>query len=239
MSTTTITIEPSIADGEAQVLPPPHWVDGHPSLNQITDDIARPMEARPGKGWWICFGIAFAALLNLGAMVTYLISKGIGVWGLNNSVGWAFDITNFVFWIGIGHAGTLISAILLLFRQQWRTSINRSAEAMTIFAVMCAGLFPAIHMGRPWFAYFIFPYFPNQRGPLWVNFRSPLVWDVVAISTYFTISLVFWYLGMVPDLATLRDRLAVGDLAYLRNLPPRRDVKFDGRSVVAAHGVLH
>jgi Ni/Fe-hydrogenase subunit HybB-like protein len=188
------------------VLPPPRWVDEGVSLAQITDDIARPMECRPGRGWWICFGFAFAALLNLGGMVTYLIAKGIGIWGLNNSVGWAFDITNFVFWIGIGHAGTLISAILLLFRQQWRTSINRSAEAMTIFAVMCAGLFPAIHMGRPWDAFFIFPYFPNQRGPLWVNFRSPLVWDVVAISTYFTISLVFWFLGMVPDLATLRDR---------------------------------
>ena len=144
-------------------------------------------------------------------MVTWLISHGIGVWGLNNSVGWAFDITNFVFWIGIGHAGTLISAILLLFRQQWRTSINRSAEAMTIFAVLCAAMFPGIHMGRPWLAYFIFPYFPNQRGPLWVNFRSPLVWDVVAINTYLTISLVFWYLGMMPDLATLRDR-AIGGI---------------------------
>jgi molybdopterin-containing oxidoreductase family membrane subunit len=189
-----------------QLLPPPRWVEEGVSLNEITDDITRPMEARPGRGWWICFVIAFAALLNLGAAVTWLIAKGIGVWGLNNSVGWAFDITNFVFWIGIGHAGTLISAILLLFRQQWRTSINRSAEAMTIFAVMCAGLFPAIHMGRPWDAFFIFPYVPNQRGPLWVNFRSPLVWDVVAISTYFTISLVFWFLGLVPDLATLRDR---------------------------------
>jgi Ni/Fe-hydrogenase subunit HybB-like protein len=195
---------------ETQVLPPPQWVDDDVTLSQITDDIARPLEGRPGKGWWICFGFAFAALLNLGGMVTWLIAKGIGIWGLNNSVGWAFDITNFVFWIGIGHAGTLISAILLLFRQQWRTSINRSAEAMTIFAVMCAGLFPAIHMGRPWDAFFIFPYFPNQRGPLWVNFRSPLVWDVVAISTYFTISLVFWFLGMVPDLATLRDRAGAG-----------------------------
>jgi molybdopterin-containing oxidoreductase family membrane subunit len=143
-------------------------------------------------------------------MVGYLFAKGIGIWGLNNAVGWAFDITNFVFWIGIGHAGTLISAILLLFRQKWRTSINRSAEAMTIFAVMCAGLFPLIHMGRPWDCFFIFPYFPNQRGPLWVNFRSPLVWDVFAISTYFTISLVFWYLGMIPDLATLRDRAVSG-----------------------------
>jgi Ni/Fe-hydrogenase subunit HybB-like protein len=196
----------SAISGIPTALPPPRWVEGNPSLHQITDDIARPLEGRPGKGWWICFGIAFAALLNLGGMVTYLISTGIGVWGLNNSVGWAFDITNFVFWVGIGHAGTLISAILLLFRQKWRTSINRSAEAMTIFAVMCAGLFPAIHMGRPWDAFFMFPY-PNQRGPLWPNFRSPLVWDVFAISTYLTISLVFWYLGMIPDLATLRDRV--------------------------------
>jgi Ni/Fe-hydrogenase subunit HybB-like protein len=191
---------------DSMILPPPRWVEGNPSADQITNDIARPLEGKAGKGWWICFGIAFAALLNLGGMVTYLISTGIGVWGLNNNVGWAFDITNFVFWVGIGHAGTLISAILLLFRQKWRASINRSAEAMTIFAVMCAALFPAIHMGRPWDAFFMFPY-PNQRGPLWPNFRSPLVWDVFAISTYFTISLVFWYLGMIPDLATLRDHV--------------------------------
>jgi Ni/Fe-hydrogenase subunit HybB-like protein len=192
------------------VVPPTRWIEGTPSLHRITTDIARPLEARPGRGWWICFAIAGAAVLNLLGMVSYLFAKGIGIWGLNNAVGWAFDITNFVFWIGIGHAGTLISAILLLFRQKWRTSINRSAEAMTIFAVMCAGLFPLIHMGRPWDAFFIFPYFPNQRGPLWVNFRSPLVWDVFAISTYFTISLVFWYLGMIPDLATLRDRAVSG-----------------------------
>jgi molybdopterin-containing oxidoreductase family membrane subunit len=215
MSTTSFETEPIAvpkqrAREEVQILPPPKWVDGNPSLKQITDEIAQPMEGRPGKGWWICFGFAFLGLLDLLACVSWLFAKGIGVWGLNNSVGWAFDITNFVFWIGIGHAGTLISAILLLFRQQWRTSINRSAEAMTIFAVMCAGLFPLIHMGRPWDAFFIFPYFPNQRGPLWVNFRSPLVWDVFAISTYFTISLVFWFLGMVPDLATLRDRAKAG-----------------------------
>jgi molybdopterin-containing oxidoreductase family membrane subunit len=203
------TIDPPA--GPAEVVQPTRWIEGTPSLHRITTDIARPMEARPGRGWWICLGISTALLLNLLGMVTYLFAKGIGIWGLNNAVGWAFDITNFVFWIGIGHAGTLISAILLLFRQKWRTSINRSAEAMTIFAVMCAGLFPLIHMGRPWDAFFIFPYFPNQRGPLWVNFRSPLVWDVFAISTYFTISLVFWYLGMIPDLATLRDR-AVGGI---------------------------
>jgi len=189
-----------------QLLPPPRWVDEGVSLQQVTDDISRPMEARPGTGWWICFAFALIGLIDFAAVVTYLFAKGVGIWGLNNSVGWAFAITNFVFWIGIGHAGTLISAILLLFRQQWRTSINRSAEAMTIMAVICAGMFPLIHLGRPWDAFFIFPYFPNQRGPLWVNFRSPLVWDVFAVSTYFTISLVFWFLGLVPDLATLRDR---------------------------------
>lgn len=195
---------------QAPILPEPRWVDEAPSLHQVTSDIARPLEAKPGKGWRICFGLALVALLNLAIAATYLFVKGIGVWGLNNSVGWAFDITNFVFWVGIGHAGTLISAVLLLFRQQWRASINRSAEAMTIFAVMCAGMFPLLHLGRPWDAFFIIPYVPNQRGPLWVNFRSPLVWDVFAISTYLTISLVFWYLGMVPDLATLRDRANAG-----------------------------
>ncbi len=184
---------------------PPVWVEGAPSLRQVTDEIARPLDARPGIGWFACLGAALAALaLGIG-MVAYEIANGIGTWGLNKSVGWAFDITNFVFWIGIGHAGTLISAILLLFRQKWRMSINRSAEAMTIFAVACASLFPLIHMGRPWLFFWVMPY-PNARGPLWVNFRSPLLWDVFAINTYLTISLVFWYLGMIPDFATLRDR---------------------------------
>ena len=210
MRTRAITIAPVPAKGkEAQVLPPPKCVEYLP-LSQITEDIARPLEARPGKGWWACFAFAFAGLMLFGLAVSRTFIKGIGLWGLNNSVGWAFDITNFVFWVGIGHAGTLISAVLLLFRQQWRTSINRSAEAMTIFAVICAAQFPLIHMGRPWLAFWIFPYFPNQRGPLWVNFRSPLVWDVFAINTYFIISLVFWYLGMIPDLATLRDRATGG-----------------------------
>jgi molybdopterin-containing oxidoreductase family membrane subunit len=190
-------------------LPDPLWVEGSPSLHQVTEDVARPLEGRPGRAWWICFAVSTAALLVLAVSVTFTVGNGIGVWGLNNSVGWAFDITNFVFWVGIGHAGTLISAVLLLLRQRWRTSINRSAEAMTIFAVACAGLFPLVHMGRPWVAFFILPY-PNQRGPLWVNFRSPLVWDVFAISTYLTVSLVFWYLGMVPDLATMRDRARPG-----------------------------
>jgi len=191
------------------------WIEGDPALSEITDDVARPLEAWPGTGWFACFAASLAALAVGAACVAYEIRTGIGVWGLNRTVGWAFDITNFVFWIGIGHAGTLISAILLLFRQRWRTSINRSAEAMTIFAVMCAAIFPLIHMGRPWLAFFVLPY-PNSRGPLWVNFRSPLLWDVFAINTYLTISLVFWYVGMIPDFATLRDRASGGPrkLAY-------------------------
>jgi len=175
----------------------------HPS--DVTRDVCRPLERRAGPLWYVGMFFALGAL-GLGVVsVTYQISTGIGTWGLNRTVGWAFDITNFVFWVGIGHAGTLISAVLLLFRQKWRTSINRSAEAMTIFAVICAGIFPVIHMGRPWLAYWVFPY-PNLRGPLWVNFRSALLWDVFAIGTYFTISLVFWYVGLLPDLATVRDR---------------------------------
>jgi Ni/Fe-hydrogenase subunit HybB-like protein len=179
------------------------------TLAGITDDILGQMQKRPTARWYLAFAAAVALLLLGAGAVTYEIATGIGVWGLNRTVGWAFDITNFVFWVGIGHAGTLISAILFLFRQKWRTSINRSAEAMTLFAVMCAGLFPVIHMGRPWLGFFVFPY-PNDRGPLWVNFRSPLLWDVFAISTYFTVSLVFWYVGLIPDLATVRDRLSPG-----------------------------
>ncbi len=178
---------------------------GGPGYGRITNEIAAPLEARPGKAWWALF-LAAASLLGLGAgLVLYTIATGIGVWGLNRTVGWGYDITNFVFWVGIGHAGTLISAILLLFRQRWRTSIARAAEGMTIFAVICAALFPFIHMGRPWLAFWVFPY-PNTRGPLMVNFRSPLLWDVFAISTYFTVSLLFWYVGLIPDFATLRDR---------------------------------
>jgi len=155
--------------------------------------------------WYIVFTIsALTGLWGLGC-ITYTIGTGIGVWGLNTTVGWAWDITNFVWWIGIGHAGTLISAVLLLFRQRWRMAINRSAEAMTIFAVMMAALFPGIHMGRIWLAYWVFP-IPNYFGPLWPNFNSPLLWDVFAISTYFSVSLVFWYIGLIPDFATIRDR---------------------------------
>ena len=180
-------------------------VTGDRTYADVSNDINLIHERKAGTGWWIAFGIA-VTLLTVGVIAGYLtVTIGIGTWGLNRTVGWAFDITNFVFWIGIGHAGTFISAILYLFNQKWRTSINRSAEAMTLIAVMCAGLFPIIHMGRPWLFYWFLPY-PNTRGSLWVNFRSPLLWDFFAISTYFTISLVFWYIGLLPDIATARDR---------------------------------
>ncbi len=179
-------------------------IAGDKSPGDVTDDVARPLEGRPTALWWLAF-FCSAGVMTTGAVaVAYQIATGIGTWGLNKTVGWAFDITNFVFWVGIGHAGTLISAVLFLLRQRWRTSVNRSAEAMTLFAVICAALFPLIHMGRPWLAFWVFPY-PNPRL-LWVNFRSPLLWDVFAISTYFIISAVFWYVGLIPDLATLRDR---------------------------------
>ncbi len=175
------------------------------SLHDITEDVARPIEGSANKWWWALFLTALLAFIWGAGCMVYTIGTGIGVWGLNKTVGWAWDITNFVWWVGIGHAGTLISAVLLLFRQKWRLSINRSAEAMTIFAVMQAALFPLIHMGRPWLAYFVFP-LPNNFGSLWVNFNSPLLWDVFAISTYFTVSLVFWYMGLIPDFAMIRDR---------------------------------
>lgn len=184
-------------------------VEGNKRLSNVTEDVCSAMDRRPGALWWTGFLLAVSMLLVGVAAVSYQVATGIGTWGLNNTVGWAFDITNFVFWVGIGHAGTLISAVLFLLRQRWRTSVNRSAEAMTLFAVMCAGIFPLIHMGRPWFAYWVFPY-PNFRGPLWINFRSPLAWDAFAISTYFIISATFWYLGLIPDLATLRDRMKSG-----------------------------
>lgn len=187
----------------------PPLIAGNKSLAQVTAEVCAPLERRAGLLWWAAFLVSFSFLVLGVVAVTYQTFVGIGTWGLNRGVGWAFDITNFVFWIGIGHAGTLISAILFLFRQRWRNSVNRAAEAMTIFAVICAGLFPIIHMGRPWLFYWMLPY-PNTRGPLWINFRSPLVWDFFAISTYFAISLVFWYVGLVPDLATLRDRVKAG-----------------------------
>jgi Ni/Fe-hydrogenase subunit HybB-like protein len=188
---------------ESQVRPP--LVVGDKNYHQISDDIIRPIENPPSKLWWTGFLIAVLVLCFGVVSVTREVIYGVGQWNLNKTVGWAWDITNFVWWIGIGHAGTLISAILLLFRQQWRTGVNRAAEAMTIFAVMCAGQFPIWHMGRVWVAFFTLPY-PNTRGVLWPNFNSPLLWDVFAISTYFTVSLLFWYCGLLPDLATIRDR---------------------------------
>ena len=180
-------------------------VTGNKTYHQISVDVARPIEGSANKQWWIVFGIALSLFLWGIGCIIYTISTGIGTWGLNKTVGWAWDITNFVWWVGIGHAGTLISAVLLLFRQKWRMGINRSAEAMTIFSVIQAGLFPIIHMGRPWLAYWIVP-IPNQFGSLWVNFNSPLLWDVFAISTYLTVSLVFWWTGLLPDFAMIRDR---------------------------------
>jgi len=180
---------------------------GDKSYHDITVDVVGPIENKAPTAWYVLITIAgLIALWGLGC-ITYLISTGIGVWGLNKTVGWAWDITNFVWWVGIGHAGTLISAVLLLFRQKWRMAINRSAEAMTIFAVMMAALFPGIHMGRIWVAYWVLP-LPNTFGSLWVNFNSPLLWDVFAISTYFSVSLVFWYIGLIPDFATIRDRMS-------------------------------
>ena len=174
---------------------------------KVTDDILLPVENKPNKAWWIGFTLAALGALLWVFSVGYTFWTGIGAWGLNKTVGWAWDITDFVWWVGIGHAGTLISAVLLIFRQNWRNSINRSAEAMTIFAVICAATYVVAHMGRPWLAYWIFP-LPNQFGSLWVNFNSPLVWDAFAISTYFTVSLVFWYCGLLPDIASVRDRAA-------------------------------
>jgi Ni/Fe-hydrogenase subunit HybB-like protein len=179
-------------------------LEGRPRASDIETAVAAPLDQYPPRGWWIAFSIT-VSMLTIGAFcVGVTIYKGLGVWGVNQPVSWGFDIVNFVFWVGIGHAGTLISAILFLMRQRWRTGIARFAEAMTIFAVMCAGIFPLLHTGRPWLPLYLSPY-PNQHG-LWVNFTSPLLWDVFAVSTYLTVSLVFWYLGLIPDLASLRDR---------------------------------
>jgi Ni/Fe-hydrogenase subunit HybB-like protein len=175
------------------------------SYGSVTDKISAIVLTQPTRrGWYLGFSIAFVLMMLLFYAVAYLLAVGVGIWGINIPVGWGFAIVNFVWWIGIGHAGTLISAILLLLRQQWRTSINRFAEAMTLFAVSCAGMFPLLHMGRPWLAHWLFPY-PNTMG-MWPQFRSPLVWDVFAVSTYATVSVLFWFVGLIPDLATLRDR---------------------------------
>jgi len=192
------------ANPQLAVPAPPVVAPGH-TFATVTDKISAIVLTRKTPlGWWAGFGIVFSLAGLLLVSLSYLVLKGIGIWGNNIPVGWAFDITNLVWWIGIGHAGTLISAILLLLRQTWRTSINRFAEAMTLFAVACAGIFPLFHTGRPWLAYWLFPY-PNTMG-VWPQFRSPLMWDVFAISTYATVSFVFWFIGLIPDLATLRDR---------------------------------
>ncbi len=185
----------------------PELVKGDKSYSDVNTDVVRHVENFPTKLWWGAFFISTSLLLLLFVEISYLVTTGIGIVGVNVPVSWGSFIVNFVFWIGIGHAGTLISAILYIFRQQWRTAINRSAEAMTIFAVATAGIFPIIHTGRPWFAILWMLPYPNERGTLWPNFRSPLLWDLFAISTYLTISLVFWYLGLLPDLASIRDRI--------------------------------
>lgn len=179
-------------------------VQGNATFKDVTNAVCAPIEAKAPKWWQIGLAASLTGLMLLLSMIGYLLFEGVGVWGLNNPVAWGFAIVNFVFWVGIGHAGTLISAILFLFRQKWRTSINRFAEAMTIFAVICALIFPGIHIGRVWMAYYLFP-LPNQMA-MWPNFRSPLLWDVFAVGTYFTVSLLFWYVGLIPDIATLRDR---------------------------------
>jgi Ni/Fe-hydrogenase subunit HybB-like protein len=196
---------------QLKISAPPREIEREPLvLNQrspgwISDQIAGIIEGKTPTWWWVTMAISLPIMLMCFIMIGYLISTGVGVWGLNSPIAWGWAIVNFVFWIGIGHAGTLISAVLFLLRQKWRTSINRAAEAMTIFAVMCAGIFPGIHVGRIWFAWWLFP-LPNANGPIWPQFRSPLLWDVFAVSTYFTVSLLFWYMGLIPDLATIRDR---------------------------------
>ncbi len=193
------TNTPTLVEPGAPVLAPGH------TYQSVQEDIGSiVLTQSAGRRWMLCFAVAFLAVNMLLVAVIYLFVRGVGIWGINIPIAWGFAIVNFVWWIGIGHAGTLISAILLLLKQDWRTSINRFAEAMTLFAVMCAGMFPVLHLGRPWLAYWLFPY-PNTMG-IWPQPRSPLLWDVFAVSTYFIVSLMFWYVGLIPDAATLRDR---------------------------------
>jgi Ni/Fe-hydrogenase subunit HybB-like protein len=193
------------ATPNVRVQEPEPWLEPGHTYASVTDQISSVVLTRPlGIGWLAGFALTFSVVMVLFAAIGWLIVKGVGIWGINIPIGWGFAIVNFVWWIGIGHAGTLISAILYLLNQKWRTSINRFAEAMTLFAVACAGLFPLIHTGRPWMAYYMFPY-PSTMG-IWPQFRSPLIWDVFAVSTYGTVSLMFWFVGLLPDLATLRDR---------------------------------
>jgi Ni/Fe-hydrogenase subunit HybB-like protein len=194
-------IDESVADAPGKRAP---LVLGHPTFTNVTESVSRIIERKTPTGWAILLVFAGSMLLLFVGSIVNLVGTGIGIWGLTNTVGWAWDITGFVFWIGIGHAGTLISAILYLLRQKWRTGINRAAEAMTLFAVLAALQYPTFHVGRVWFLYWVFP-IPNQMS-MWPNFRSPLLWDVFAVSTYGTVSLLFWYVGLVPDLATIRDR---------------------------------
>lgn len=211
MADVTIPLEPDsetsqnrLHEVEASVRTP--LVTGGKTLHDVSNDIAGRVEQRPTITWMLAMSVSLGLLIVGGYAVAVTLWDGIGRWGLNKTVGWAWDITNFVWWVGIGHAGTLISAVLLLFRQRWRMSINRAAEAMTIFAVICAAIFPILHMGRPWLGFYWALPLPNTFGSLWVNFNSPLLWDVFAISTYFSVSLVFWYIGLIPDFATIRDR---------------------------------
>lgn len=198
-------VDPVIEDEKpAFVEPGSPWIAPGHSYASVTESISAPVLGKTRKGWYLGFTIAIILFMILNYGLTLLFAIGVGEFGINIPVAWAFAITNFVWWIGIGHAGTLISAFLLLMHQKWRTSVNRFAEAMTIFAVMCAGMFPLLHMGRPWLFFWLFPY-PDTMG-VWPQFRSPLVWDVFAVSTYFTVSLLFWYTGLIPDLASLRDR---------------------------------
>src|SRR5579871_5635486 len=199
-----------------EITRPPRVLEPGHNYASVTDTIASIVLTRPvSLGWLAGFSISFTILMVLLGSIAWLIIKGVGIWGINIPIGWGFAIVNFVWWIGIGHAGTLISAILFLLNQKWRTSINRFAEAMTLFAVACAGIFPLIHTGRPWLAaYWLFPY-PNTMN-IWPQFRSPLIWDVFAVSTYATVSALFWFVGLIPDLATLRDRSQsrVGRVVY-------------------------
>ncbi|MBI4861464.1 MAG: polysulfide reductase NrfD [Candidatus Riflebacteria bacterium] len=200
MATTTTSLPPELV--------PEPLSTGPVTAGSLDDQVLAFPDRPPPLKWFVALAFTLGCFAVGALLIVYTICTGIGVWGNNRPVFWGFDIINFVFWIGIGHAGTLISAILFLFRARWRNAIARFAEAMTIFAVMCAGIFPLIHVGRPWLAFWLFPY-PNQRG-IWPNFRSPLMWDVFAVNTYFSVSLMFWYLGLVPDLASLRDRTRPG-----------------------------
>jgi Ni/Fe-hydrogenase subunit HybB-like protein len=199
-SDTVLLVNPILPES----LQTPSVIEGTINPGTLDDQIFGQIASKPSKSWFVALAISLSVMFIGLALIGYTVATGIGVWGNNIPVAWGFDIINFVFWIGIGHAGTLISAILLLFRARWRNAISRFAEAMTIFAVTCAVIFPLIHIGRPWLGFWLMPY-PNQRG-VWPNFRSPLIWDVFAVNTYFAVSLLFWYLGLAPDLASLRDR---------------------------------